>query len=117
MIAFCAASKRNPKQLWLFSLSPYFSEDLPKQKKSHLAAIGHRRVSAFNEIYFSKLIKNIKCRTLIFLGDLEANKFPDIYNRSIGTSKHIKKSNLILVSDTDHDVSSTNYIKCIVDNI
>lgn len=34
MTAFMAATKRNPSELWLFSFSPYFSDDMPKMKKS-----------------------------------------------------------------------------------
>ena len=33
MTAFMSAVKRNPAELWLFSFSPYFSDDMPKLKK------------------------------------------------------------------------------------
>jgi pimeloyl-ACP methyl ester carboxylesterase len=117
MIAFCAASRRNPKELWLFSLSPYFSEDLPLQKKSHLKFIGHRRVSAFSRLIFYKLVKTIKCKTLLFVGENEKSKFPDLFNRANETNKLILGSDLVIVENTGHDVSGNNYIRRILENI
>jgi pimeloyl-ACP methyl ester carboxylesterase len=117
MIALCAASKINPIELWLFSLSPYFYEDLPMQKKSHLAYIGHRRVSAFNKLIFSKSAKSIKCKTLLFIGEIERAKFSDLFNRVKEANKQIKDSNLLTVENAGHDVSNKNYIDSILGNI
>lgn len=44
MTAFVSATKRNPSELWLFSLSPYFAEDLisKNMKQAWLNNIGQR---------------------------------------------------------------------------
>ena len=117
MTAFISATKTNPYELWLFSFSPYFSDDIPKLKKTWLAYIGHRRIALFNNLDFTELAKSIKCKTLIFYGEVEARKYPLIGNRSKIASKHIKHSVLIVVPNSGHDVTNENYIKSIKDNI
>src|SRR4051812_45296384 len=47
MIAFTEAAKRPPSELWLFSLSPYFAEDLPLLKDTWKEGIGKRRLQVF----------------------------------------------------------------------
>ena len=117
MTAFVSAVKQNPNALWLFSFSPYFSDDMPKLKKAWLAYIGHRGASLFNNLDFDSLAKSIKCKTLIFYGELEARKYPLIGNRSKIAKRHIKNSKLIEVLNSGHDVSNENYIKAIQANI
>jgi len=113
MTAFLSATNRTPSELWLFSLSPYFSDDIPHMKKSWLATIGHRRVAAFRALDFSKLAKNITCKTLIFVGAVEAKKYPSTGNRSKVAHQTIKNSQLIVVPDAGHDVTDKNYLAAI----
>lgn len=113
--AFVSATKRNPAELWLFSLSPYFAKDLKSKnmKNSWLKIIGHRRVSAFSKLDFVKLSKTIKCKTLLFAGQLEIDKWPVIGERATQADKLMVNSRLTIVQNTGHDVTSKDYIKAI----
>lgn len=113
MTAFMVATKRNPSQLWLFSFSPYFSDDIPKLKKSWLNNIGHRRVGAFKSLDFDALAKQITCPTLIVLGAIEAKKYPLLDRRAKLAHKKIAGSKLIIADDSDHDVGDPNYVEAI----
>lgn len=115
MTAFAAASKQNPHELWLFSLSPYFNEDIHSKdmKKSWLNHIGHRRVSEFDQLNFQDLAKKVKCKTLIFAGNEELNKWPGMKQRSLDAEKLIKNNTLITIDGVGHDVSHELYMGAI----
>jgi alpha/beta superfamily hydrolase len=112
MIAFNVAANTNPKQLFLFSLSPYFKEDMPLPKKYEMWA-GKRRIAAFRELSFNQLATSINCPTTIFLGSKESKKYADMRRRREEAHKHIKNSELISVADTAHDVSAPHYLEAI----
>lgn len=78
MTAFTVASRKNPSELWLFSLSGYFSEDIASKdmKKSWLNNLGHRRVAAFSKLDYKKLAAKIKCKVLLFTGQTEMDMWP-----------------------------------------
>jgi pimeloyl-ACP methyl ester carboxylesterase len=113
MTAFVAATKRMPAELWLFSFSPYFSDDLPKLKKSWKNGIGHRRVTAFSKLDFNQLAKKITCPAIIMLGAVEADKYPLMVNRAQAAKQHIKNNRYIVVDGADHDVADKNYVAAI----
>ncbi len=117
MTAFMAAASKNPSELWLFSFSPYFSDDMPDMKKSWLTNIGHRRADSFRKLDFNALAKSIKCKTLIIVGEVEANKYPLLDKRSIIAHRKIANSRLMVAQGADHDVSDKQYISAIVDAI
>lgn len=112
MTAFVAATKKNPSQLWLFSLSPYFAEDLKSKnmKPTWLKQIGHRRVAAFSELNFKKLAPLIQCKTLLFVGELEVKKWPIIGERVSAAHQLLKNSELATVKNVGHDVADADYI-------
>jgi pimeloyl-ACP methyl ester carboxylesterase len=117
MTAFMAAVNNNPSELWLFSFSPYFSDDMPDMKKSWLSDIGHRRAESFRKLDFNTLADGIKCKTVIMVGEIEAKKYPLINKRSKIAHQKIANSKLVVVNDADHDVSDKNYISAIEDVI
>jgi pimeloyl-ACP methyl ester carboxylesterase len=119
MISFVSALKRNPSELWLFSLSPYFAEDLKSKnmKPSWLKNIGHRRVTAFNNLNFQNLSKEIKCKTLLFVGRLEIDGWLVIDERSTAAHKYLKRSELIVIENVGHDVADRHYISEIANHI
>ncbi len=117
MTAFMAAVNNNPYELWLFSFSPYFSDDMPDMKKSWLTNIGHRRADSFRKLDFNTLAKSIKCKTLIFVGEVEAKKYPLIDKRAALAYHKIANSKLVVVEGADHDISDKNYISAIVEAI
>lgn len=115
MTALVAATKQNPSELWLFSLSPYFHEDIHSShmRKSWLQHIGHRRVSAFNKLNFKDLAKTILCKTFIFAGQAELNKWPDMKHRTTSAERLIQESKLPVIDGVGHDVSDERYFDAI----
>ena len=112
MIALAIAAEVNPKQLLLFSLSPYFKEDFPLPK-SYVNWAGKRRVENFKKVSFNKLAVQINCPTLIFVGSKEISKYKDTDHRFDEAKKRIKKSKLVLIKDVGHDVDDPKYIEAI----
>ena len=113
LTAFVCASQKNPAELWLFSLSPYFSDDMPEMKKSWLNDIGHRRADEFRKLDFNKLSKSIKCKTLIVVGEVEARKYPLVVSRAKTAHKTLANSKLVTAAFSDHDIADKNYIAAI----
>ena len=112
MTAFISATKRNPSELWLFSLSPYFAKDLKSKnmKSTWLKQIGKRRVAAFSKLSFDELSKDVGCKTLLFLGQIEAHKWPIMQERADEAHRLLKSNELIIVRDVGHDVADKRYI-------
>lgn len=119
MTCFVSATKRNPFELWLFSLSPYFAEDLRSKnmKQTWLKNIGHRRVEAFSKLHFSDLSDRINCRTLIFSGRLEMDKWQVLKQRLFSSHAILKNNIQTIVPDTGHDVADPRYVKAIMEII
>jgi len=117
MTAFISATKKNPSELWLFSLSPYFSDDMSKMKKLWLKYIGKHRDVAFSKLDFNQLAPKIKCKTLIFIGEAEMKKYPIMKNRTKIAHQKIKNNKVIIVPNCKHDVADDRYITSIKENI
>ena len=81
------AANKSPSELWLFSLSCFFSEDIPKMPKSWLKDIGINRVNCFLNQDFKKMAKNINCKTLIFIGEQEIKTYPLMKDRAESANK------------------------------
>lgn len=115
MTAFVAAAKQNPAELWLFSLSPYFTEDLESKnmKQTWLNGIGHRRVSAFAALNFKELAKQVQCKALLFIGQLEMDKYKVMGERSDAAAKILSNNERIVISGVGHDVSHKEYVEAI----
>jgi pimeloyl-ACP methyl ester carboxylesterase len=113
MVALTAGSQRLPAELWLFSLSPYFAEDIPLLKREWLRNIGKRRQESFAKLSFDKLAAAITCKTLLFIGETEAKKYPLINRRAEQAHKLLPSSQLIRIPNCDHDVTSKPYVQAI----
>ena len=112
IVALLTASRRNPSELWLFSLSARFHEDFPNLDKLTLKTMAKskRRLKAFKSLYFSDLSSNIKCRTVIFIGEKESENDPALMQRAKEANKRILGSKLIYIPKAPHDISDTNYV-------
>jgi len=117
MAAFMAAAKRTPTQLWLFSLSSYFAEDMADTKRAWLRHIGKRRTAAFSAVHFADIAEKVTCKSLIFLGQQEAEKWPVMKKRSEGAAQLISDSQLIIVPKSGHDVTDPGYLEAIASAI
>lgn len=115
MSAFNLASVRNPAELWLFSLSGYFKEDINSKamNKSWLTSIGHRRVTAFDKLDYKSAAKRIHCPVKLFAGQIEIDKWLTMKYRTYDAPKHLDKSSLTIVEGVGHDVADTKYIDAI----
>lgn len=112
MIALAIAAETNPKKLLLFSLSPYFKEDMPLPP-SYERWAGKRRVENFKHFSFNKLASEIKCPTILFVGSKEISKYEDTNHRGSEAEKRIKDSKLVVVNGVGHDVADPKYIETI----
>lgn len=114
MTVFIAAASREPSELWLFSLSPYFIEDTQSESfnQAWLKHIGHRRVDSFKKLSFISLTKSITAKTFYFYGDLELKKWSDIdYRNSL--VKMLPNASTVIAIGAEHDVASDAYIAAI----
>jgi pimeloyl-ACP methyl ester carboxylesterase len=113
MTSFIAATHRNPAELWLFSFSLYFAEDIPHIKKWRANIIGKRRIEAFQQLHFTELANSIHCKTIIMLGELEVKHFGLLTNRCKQAHAAIKRSQLYIVPKARHDVADAHYVETI----
>lgn len=112
MIALVAATKIKPTNLVLCSLSPYFSEDIPKLKRSWLQSIGKKRVNDFSDLNFEEISKQVKCKTYLLIGEKESKKYPGLELRVLEAHKEIK-SKLIRMTNVDHNIGQKEYLETI----
>ena len=114
MTVFMAAVNRAPSELWLFSLSPYFIEDIESESfnQAWLRHIGHRRVDSFKKLSFISLAKRISTKTHYFYGDLELRKWPDIGYRN-ELVKKLSNADTVIAIGAEHDVATETYIEAI----
>lgn len=112
MIALNVAARTNPRKLLLFSLSPYFQEDMPLPKKYEDWA-GKRKIAAFRKLSFNRLAVQIHCPTTIFLGSKESDKYPDMSRRRREAHQQINGSKFILIKNVGHDVTDPRYLQAI----
>ena len=113
MTVFGAAGQRLPSELWLFSLSPYFTEDMLVLKLAWLRSIGKQRQERFWRMSFVKIAPKITCKVLLFIGKKEALKFPPLKKRVMQANKQLRNVRLIEIPDCGHDVTSAPYIGAI----
>jgi pimeloyl-ACP methyl ester carboxylesterase len=113
MIALAVAAEASPKQLFLFSLSPYFAEDLPHVKKPWFKWAGKHRTAAFKSFYMNELAAKIDCPTTLFIGSKEVSKYSDVKKRTNEAHKRIKNSRKVEIKGVGHDVADLLYIEAI----
>ncbi|MCA1806999.1 MAG: hypothetical protein LC687_03980, partial [Actinobacteria bacterium] len=113
MVAFIAAANKNPSALWLYSLSPFFAEDLSAHSNPEAYQVGKRRVRAFESVAFKDMVSQIYCQTALFAGENE----PELLrHRCEQANKLIKNSKLNVIPNCGHDVTDDKYIHSIKNN-
>ena len=83
-------------------------------KATWLKHIGKRRVTAFDKLSFNDLANSVHCKTLLFVGQVEANKWPVMQERTDEAHELLKTNELIVVKGAGHDVADKRYIDEIV---
>jgi len=68
-------------------------------------------VTSFAKLNFAELSKEVKCKTLLFAGQLEIDKWPIMGERALKANKLMQKSTLTIVQNAGHDVTNKGYIQ------
>jgi pimeloyl-ACP methyl ester carboxylesterase len=114
MIALTVASEyTNPNKLFLFDLSPYFSEDLESAKGWWLKWAGKKRVESFKRLRINDLAGKIICPTVLFLGVGDRKGLARISKRVKDANHRISGSRLVTIKDVGHDVADPKYVKAV----
>lgn len=113
IVALISAGKIKPKELFLCSLSPYFSEDIKIMPAGWKKFIGKKRVADFEKMNCRKLCKQINSSAHIFVGEKESNKFPILLRRVQAAHKYIPASTWSMVPNTGHDIGQKEYLAAI----
>lgn len=113
MTALVVAAESTPKELWLFSLSPYFKEDIPGLKQVWLNSIGKRRTEAFTLLEFSDLAARTNCPVKLAAGELEIKKYPDIGHRFEVAKHQFRDCQAEIARGAGHAVDHPSYIRAI----
>lgn len=114
VIAFMTATELKPKKIYLCSLSPHFKEDIHAMKPWIKKLVGKRRIADAKRQSALSTAKKLTTPSVIFYGEAEAKKFPQIKIRAIETAKYGKKVKLINVKDAPHKIDHPEYIKAII---
>jgi pimeloyl-ACP methyl ester carboxylesterase len=118
LTALQVASEQNPRELWLFSLSPYFAEDLPEFKISWRRETGKKRMANFAKLNFFETVARIHCPVLLMAGEIEMHKYGGIIGRRFAAARAgFANVRADVVAKTDHDVTAPAYVAKIKENI
>jgi hypothetical protein len=113
VLAFITANKLKPKKIYLCSLSPDFDEDRVYMKKWERNYIGKRRYEDTKTRRAKKLAKELIVPSVVFYGEEEGRKYPEMGIRAKETVRLAKNSKLIMVKGSKHDIANPEYQKAI----
>jgi len=116
MTSFLAATKNNVSELWLLSLSPFFSDSkfVTHPSKIDLRQVGRKRLNAFKSLNFVNLAQQIKPPTKVFCG---SNELPETITQARLVNKFIRNSELFVAKDAKHSLLDEKYLQAIAGNI
>lgn len=109
LTAFIAASRKNPLQLWLFSLSPFFAEDLPHLKSWEKKQLGKHRVAAAEKLPFNQMAQDIKCPVKLFVGSKELTRWPEMKFRFEDSCQKLVTVEAQIIKGVGHQVEHPDY--------
>jgi len=113
MTVFIAATQRQPAELWLCSLSPYFSDDKYLLAMQHAIPkwLGKHRFEAFARLDFDALAQTITIPTTILVGEYE---LASVKKRCQVAAQELANARLITVQGAKHEVDDPNYLAAIL---
>ena len=117
LTVFVAAANKLPAELWLFSLAPFFAEDLPSIKEWELVQLGKRRVQVAKEVSFLKSAKKITCLVRIFAGSKELSMWPEMEFRFEQASSELLDVSSVRVDGVGHAIDNPLYRAAITKSI
>ena len=111
--ALVTASKRSVSQLWLFSLSPFFAEDLKNLKPWEIKRLGKKRVSVAETVSFAAVASIVHCPVTLFVGSREIVQWPEM-NVRFNEAKHILPTVIpVVIEGVGHHVEHALYLSAI----
>jgi pimeloyl-ACP methyl ester carboxylesterase len=113
VIAISTATELKPKKIYLCSLSPDFKEDVVNLKPWLQKLVGKKRIKNSMTRSGREIAKNLTVPVVLFYGEQEGKKFPDLKKRAEETARLAKNAKVILVKDAPHDLSHPEYMKAI----
>lgn len=113
VIAFSVASELKPKKIYLCSLSPDFKEDLPNMDNVSRRLLGKKRLKDIENRSAKGIARAISVPTILFYGEVESRKYPDIKKRAIETASLAKNAKAVFVCNAPHDINHPEYKKAI----
>ena len=113
VIAFMTTSRLGPEKVYLCSLSPDFKEDASSIKSYELKLIGKKRFADVKTRSAKKIAKELKIPSVLFYGEVEGKKYPQLKKRVEETVKLSSRTKLVIVKDAPHKIDHPEYIKAI----
>lgn len=113
VIALLTANNLKPKKIYLCSLSPDFKEDFKYMDKQSKKYIGKRRMDDVKTRSGKKIAKSLAVPSVVFYGEVEGKKYPDLRKRCEETARLARNSRFIKVKNAPHDISHPEYQKAI----
>ena len=113
VIAFATASELKPKKIYLSSLSPDFKEDVLKMKTWVRKLVGKRRLLDLKKRSGKEIARKLSIPSVIFYGEKEAKKYPQLKIRCEETVKLAKNAKLVVVKEAPHDINNEQYMLAI----
>ena len=115
MVALLGAAKRNPKALWLFSLPPFFHEDLinPRPHQRIPQEIDLLVMADPEGISFSSNAPFVQCPTLLFVGSEESQA---VHHRAREALRFMPNAKRIVAPGSSHIAITkphSSYLACI----
>ncbi len=114
VISFMTATELAPSKAFLCSLSPDFKEDIKAMLPIDLRIIGKRRFQEVGTRSAIETAKELKIPSVVFYGEKEGTKFPQLKKRCEETARLAKNSKLVIVKDAPHDIGHPEYMKSIM---
>lgn len=116
IVTLLTANELMPKKIYLCSLSPEFKED-DKHLRPWIESIGKRRYKEAMRTSARTLAKSLKIPAVIFWGEKEAEKYPELKIRAEETARLAKKAKLVRVKDAPHKIDFPSYQDAIKRNL
>jgi pimeloyl-ACP methyl ester carboxylesterase len=114
VIAFVSATELKPKKIYLCSLSPHFKEDIKAMKPWIKKLVGKRRIADAKTQSAIIIAKKLTTPSVIFYGEAEAEKFPQLIVRAKETVKYAKNVKIVVVKEAPHKIDHPEYMKAII---
>ena len=76
--------------------------------------VGKRRVDDFSTYCFKDIATNITSPTVVFKGEIEARRYPELFRRTKDAIKFIKHARLIMIQSGEHNIGQEEYREAVV---